>query len=155
MRSRLHLFAILLLCALFLTGCKTTLLVHNAAVKDIIPVLKDYAGSHGYRISYENDQTGTFGLDMGSVYVPYSSSTVQSTTIIKTANPHQPLTAYEETTWNTVGNSEHYVQAAASVNIIQQGADVELILDGNDAAGGSLNDFYDYLKGLGYTVENK
>ncbi len=155
MRSKLHIAVILLACVFLLTGCKTTLLVHNTDIAHMVPLLKDYAGSHDYKITYENDQTGTFGLDMGAAYVPYSSSTTQSTSYVQTSAPNQPMTAYEQTTWNTVGNSEHYVEAAASVNMVQQGSDVMLTLDGNDAAGSSLSDFYDYLKGLGFTVENK
>ena len=157
MRSKLKIAMVLLACVFLLTGCKTTLLVHQTTVQKLIPIVKDYAGSHGYRINYENDQTGAFGIDMGAVYVPYSSSTTKSSSYIQTQSPgnNQPLTAYEQTTWNTVGNSEHFEEAAASINMLQQGEDVLMTLDGNDAAGSSLNDFYDYLKSLGYQVESK
>jgi hypothetical protein len=156
MRSRLLLISILLAGTFLVAGCKTTLLVHDTTTKKLIPIVKDYAGTHGYRITYENDATGSFGLDMGAVYVPYSSSTVKSSTYTQyPTRENQPLTAYEQTTWNTVGNSEHYVQAAASVTMVQAGNDVMMTLDGNDVAGSSLNDIYDYLRSLGYQVDNK
>jgi hypothetical protein len=65
------------------------------------------------------------------------------------------MTAYEQTTWNTIASGGHYVQATASVIISQQGPDVLVVIDGNDAAGGSINDFYDYVQQHGYVVDRK
>ena len=157
MRAKINLF-ILLISLLFLAGCQSTFLVHDATVKQVTPILKDYVGTHGYRISYENDRTGSFGVDLGSVYVPYASQTMKSTSIVaqpSNTTTGQPMTAYEQTTWNTVGNSEHYVQAAASVRVIQQDSDVMIIIDTNDSGGASLDDLRDYIQRFGYTVDKK
>lgn len=157
MRSKAILL-ILLISLVFVSGCKTTFLVHDATVSQITPVFKDYVGSHGFRLSYQNEQTGSYGVDMGSVYVPYTSSTIKSSSVIAqpaSTSTGQPMTAYEETTWNTVKNSDRYVQAAASVRIMQQGKDVNILIDTNDAGGSSLNDIRDYLQALGYTVDVK
>ena len=154
--KQLMLFFLLLMCVLFLSGCKTTLLVHNATVKQTAQILKDYAGTHGYQITFANEQTGSYRLDMGSVFMPYVSQTVKNKSSIQYApSASQPMTAYEQTTWNTVSDPAHYVQASAAVTILQQDNDVLVILDGNDAAGSSLNDFRDYVQALGYTVDVK
>jgi hypothetical protein len=159
MRSRVYLILILLPLLFIVAGCKATMLVHNASVKDIIPIFKDYAGVHGYVIRYSNDKTGSYNLDMGSVYKEGISSTVKSqSTIVQMppAGSSQPMTAYEQTTWNTVNNPAHYAQATAAVNIIQQNNDVLIIIQTNDVGGGpSLNDLSDYLKALGYQVDSK
>ena len=158
MAVRIRLIFVLLICAFFLSGCKTTLLVHNTTVKQITPIFKDYAGTHGYTVTFANEQTGSYHISMGNVYVPYASSTTKNKSTIQYTPPagsSQPLTAYEETSWNTVAMPGHYNEASAAVTIIQQGTDVMIILDGNDAAGSSLNDFQDYLNALGYAVDTK
>jgi hypothetical protein len=155
-RSKFYLALVLLPLVFFAAGCKTTLVVHNADVKTIIPIFKDYAGVHGYAIKYANDQTGAYNLDMGAVYVAGSSYTSQSTTFTQSNPvPGQPMTGYEQSTWNTVNNADHYVEAMAAVNIVQQGTDVMVSIDTNDAGGSSLNDMVDYLKTLGYSVDNR
>ncbi|MBU0686228.1 MAG: hypothetical protein KKB81_00045 [Candidatus Margulisbacteria bacterium] len=140
-----------------LVGCKSSYLVRNASVSNIISSFKDYAGVHGYQITYQNDATGSYRLNMGNVYVPEVSRTVKTTTVIATPakDSYQPMTAYEETTWLTVSNPGHYVVATAMVSITQQGDNVLIVLDGNDVAGVQLNDVYDYFEGLGYVIEKK
>jgi hypothetical protein len=141
-----------------LTGCKSTILVHNANIEKLAPVFKDYVGVHGYKITYQNDQTGSYRLDMGKVYVDNVSETVKTKTVIAhppSKNSNQPMTAYEETNWKTVSTPGHYVDATAMVSVTQQGPDVLVVLETNEVAGTALNDFIDYLKGLGYSVENK
>jgi hypothetical protein len=153
---------ILLLCLaaslFFLSGCKATLLVHDAAVEGIVPILKDYAGTHGYQISYANEQTGSFRLDLGSVYISEVSNTTKSKYTI-TSPPskdgNQPTTSYEDTTWHTVSTPGHYVKMTAIVSIVQQGKDVVISIDSNDLAGSALGDFRDYLVGFGYKVDNR
>ena len=143
---------------MLLSGCQTTLLVHNAFVKQIIPAFKDYAGMHGYAITFQNDQTGSYHLSMGTVFMPYTSSTQKSQSTIQlnpAAGSNQPMTAYEQTSWNTVANPSHYVEATAAVSIIQQGSDVQILVNTNDAGGSSLNDVKDYLQSLGYSIDNK
>jgi hypothetical protein len=143
-------------CAMLLSGCQTNLLVHNATVDKVIPAFKDYVGIHGYLITYANDKTGSYHVDMGVVYVPSTSSTTKSTTVVSTPpSQDQPMTAYEDTTWRTVSSADHYVDATAAVSIIQQGSDVRISIDTNNAGGASLNDIQDYLTSLGYTVETK
>lgn len=158
-RSKTYLILILLPFLLFVGGCKATMQVHNASVKDIIPIFKDYAGVHGYTIRYSNDKTGSYNLDLGNVYVEGTSSTVKSKSTVQQTLPagsNQTMTEYEQTTWNTVNNPAHYAQATAAVNIIQQNNDVLIIIETNDVGGGpSLNDLSDYLKALGYQVDSK
>lgn len=158
MRSRIYVTFVLLAFALFLSGCRTTLVVHDATTQKIIPVFKDYAGSHGYAITYQNEQTGSYHVNMGTVFVPYTSSTEKSKSTIQYNPPSgssQPMTAYEETSWNTVANPSHYEDATAAVTIVQKDKDVMILIDTNNAGGTSLNDISDYLKSLGYEVDNK
>jgi hypothetical protein len=158
MRTNIKYILILLALALFVSGCKTTFVVRGATAKQIIPIFKDYVGFHGYTMRYQNDLTGSYNVDMGVVYVPYTSETEKTKTVItvpREENSHQPMTAYEQTTWNTVSNPAHYVEATAVVNIIQQGSDVLVNIDTNDAGGASLDDLRDYLQTLGYKVENQ
>ncbi|HTY13301.1 MAG TPA: hypothetical protein VMD02_03830 [Candidatus Omnitrophota bacterium] len=146
----------LLVPALLLSGCKSTLLVRNATVAQMIPILKDYAGTHGYNITYENDQTGSFRLDLGPVYVAGTTSTTRTKSVTVTPpSKDQPMTSYEDTTWNTVSTPGHYDEATAMVTLIQSDNDVVITVDGNDAAGSSMSDVHSYLASFGYTVEDK
>lgn len=158
MRSRIITFLFLLICVLLLSGCKTTLLVHGTSVKTITPVFKDYVGMHGYTITFANEKTGAYQVSMGSVFMPYTSSTQKNKstiTYVPPAGTSQPMTAYEETSWNSVANPAHYDEASAAVSITQAGKDVQIIIDTNNAGGSSFSDVSDYLKSLGYEVENK
>lgn len=151
--------AALFIILLFLAGCQSTLVVRNVTTDKIIPLFEDYAGVHGYEITYRNDQTGSYRLSLGNVYVPTVSETVKQTSgpdwPPRRGPDWQPLTNYEETTWKTVSVPGHYVEATAMISITQQASDVMIVVDGNDAAGSSLDDLGGYLKGKGYTVENK
>jgi hypothetical protein len=152
------LLATLLVSVLFLTGCKSSLLVRNAGVEEIIPILEDYAGTHGYTITYRNDSTGAFRLSLGNFYVPERSETSKTKEITQFPPPEKsnlPFTAYEETTWRTVSNPGHYVEATAMVSLTQQNKDVLVVIDTNNVAGSALGDISDYIKGFGYAVENK
>jgi hypothetical protein len=149
---------VLLAAVLFLPGCKTTLLVRDATVQEIIPIFKDYAGTHGYQITYENPQTGSFRLSLGNVFVSGRSETTKTKFV--TVNPpaegsNQPLTAYEDTTWRTVSTPGRYVEATAAVNMVQQDNDVIINIDTNDVAASSLDDLLDYIRGLGYEIDRK
>ncbi len=143
---------------MFAAGCKTTLLVHNATVAKMIPLFKDYVGIHGYGITYANDQTGSYNVDLGSVYMPENTIVTKNSMVTVTPPPKDsslPMTAYEETTWNSVSTPGHIVEATASVSMIQQGSDVAVFLDTNGVAGPSLNDLQSYLQNLGYSVDVK
>jgi hypothetical protein len=157
MKINIKYILVVLILALLVSGCKTTFIVRSATAKQIIPIFKDYVGFHGYAMRYQNDLTGSYNVDMGVVYVPYTSETQRTKTVLSvpSENSHQPMTAYEQTTWNTVSNPAHYVDATAVVNIIQQGTDVLINIDTNDAGGSSLDDLRDYLQTLGYKVENQ
>ncbi len=143
---------------LFLTGCKTTILVHNATVKDIAVILDDYVGTHGFQITYRNDALGSYRLSLGNIYVPETSQTVKNkevTAFPVQKNSRQPQTSYEETTWNTVTVPGHYVEATAAITLTQQDKDVVISIDTNDAGGSSLDDAADYIKGFGYAIDKK
>jgi hypothetical protein len=157
MFSKLKLF-ILATLVLFLTGCTSTLVVHNATANQIATILKDYAGIHGYVITYQNDLSGSYRLSLGNVYVPNTSQTTET----QQAAQHLPsehhqdlLTSYEQTTWETVSVPGHYLEASAMVRISQQGNDVIILLDSNDEVGSGLSDLRDYIQGFNYTVDSK
>ncbi|OGC21578.1 hypothetical protein A2291_01485 [candidate division WOR-1 bacterium RIFOXYB2_FULL_42_35] len=150
--------AFLLVAVLFLSGCKSSLLVRDTTIKNIIPIFEDYVGTHNYKITYRNDTIGSYRLSLGNVYEPEVSETTKVKEITKQPPPKNsnlPYTAYEETTWKTVSVPGHYVEATARVNITQQGNNVLLVIDTNDAGGSSLDDIYDYIRGFGYVVDKK
>jgi hypothetical protein len=152
------LLLLLIVASFLLTGCVSTLLVRDASVEDIIPVFKDYAGTRGYTISYENAATGQYRLNLGSVYVPEVSETTKSKMVVVQPPPKDsnlPTTSYEDTTWRTVSNPGHYVDATAVVSITQQEQDVQIVIDSNGEAGTALNDVRDYIQGAGYKVDAK
>ena len=158
MRTNIKYILVLIFLALFISGCKTTFVVRGSTVEQVNPIFKDYVGFHGYVMRYQNDLTGSYNVDMGLVYVPYTSETEKTKTIVsvpRDSNSHQPMTAYEQTTWNTVSNPAHYVDATAVVSIIPQGNDVLVNIDTNDAGGSSMDDLRDYLQTLGYKVDNQ
>ena len=156
-KSRSAVLVMLVASLFFLAGCKSSFLILNTSTNKVVASFKDYVGIHGYTFTYQNDQTGSYRLNMGSVYVPEVRETTKTKTLVGTPikDRHQPLTGYEETTWKTVSTPGHYVDATAMVSIAQQGEDVLLVLEGNDVAGSKLDDVYDYLEGLGYNVEKK
>lgn len=154
--SRIRSLMVLFVAALFISGCQTTLTVHNAAKKDVTQMLKDYVGMHGYNLTYQNDATGSYHVDMGTVYVSGNASTTKSKTIVAqpaSSSTGQPLTAYEETSWNSVNNPARNVPASAAVSITQKDSDVVVFIDTNDAAGTSLNDIKDYIQSFGYKID--
>ena len=146
----------LLLCAFFLAGCQTTLTVRNASVKDIIPAFKDYVGMHGFALTFQNDKTGSYHVDMGDVYMSGITSATKSKSTVQynpPAGSGQAMTAYEQTSWNSVNDPARYARATAAVSIAQKDSDVVIFIDTNDAGGTSLNDIKDYIKSLGYNVD--
>jgi len=98
------LIALLMAAAFILSGCVSTLVVRQATVAKIIPVFKDYVGTRGYQLTYENAATGQYRVNMGSVYVQGVSETTKSKTVIvqpPAEDSNLPLTSYEDTTWRT------------------------------------------------------
>jgi len=157
-RPGLLLMALLIAAAFILTGCVSTLVVRDASVEEVISVFKDYAGTRGYQITYANDETGQYRLNLGSVYVQGVNETTKSKTVIvqpPAEGSNAPLTSYEDTTWRTVSTPGHYVDATATVSITQQDKDVQIVMDSNNVAGTALNDVREYIQGAGYAVESK
>lgn len=158
-KLRLSLLLVLLIAAsLLLSSCVSTLLVRNTTVADVTPVFKDYVGTHGYQITYENAQTGQYRINLGSAYVPQVSETTRNESSVVIPPPkgsNLPMTSYEDTTWRTVSTPGHYVDATAVVSLTQQGPDVQVVIDANDVAGNSLNDARDYFQGAGFKVDSK
>jgi hypothetical protein len=155
-KTRALLTVILLLSAVILSGCQTTITVHNASKKDIAPIFKDYVGMHGYVLRYQNDTTGTYNVDMGQVYVQGTSTATKNKSIVmqpSDSSTGQPLTAYEQSTWTTVNNPAHYEDAFAAVSISQRDSDVIVFIDTNGAGGSSLDDIRNYFKSYGYQVD--
>lgn len=156
MRSRATTVLLLLLSVILLSGCQTTLTVRDATVKNITSAFKDYVGMHGYSLTYQNDATGSYHVDMGSVFITGNSSATKSkatSSYTATAGSGQAMTAYEQTSWNAVNDPARYAQASAAVSITQKGGDVQVFIDTNDAGGTTLNDIKDYIQGLGYKVD--
>ncbi|HVN67876.1 MAG TPA: hypothetical protein VMT55_05840, partial [Candidatus Sulfotelmatobacter sp.] len=86
------------------------------------------------------------------------SETTKNQTVVVQPPPKDsnlPTTSYEDTTWRTVSNPGHYVDATAVVSLTQQDKDVQIVIDSNSEAGTSLNDVRDYIQGAGYTVDSK
>jgi len=144
--------------ALLISGCKTTLVIHNATVENITPIFHDYIGTHGYQLTYENPETGSYRVSLGEVYRPERSETTKSSTIVvqpPAKDTNMPLTSYEDTSWRTVSTPGHYVEATAIVLIFQQDNNVIINVDSNDVGGASIDDLKGYIEGLGYAVNSR
>ncbi|MFH1541726.1 MAG: hypothetical protein ABIE84_01380 [bacterium] len=155
---RLWLLLVALLLPLLLTGCKTTFAIQNTTVSEVIIVLEDYVGTHGYKITYRDDELGSFRISMGNFFIPETSETTkvkEITTQLPQEDSNQPLTSYEETTWKTVRKPSRYVEASARISLTQQDENVLFVVETNDAAGSSLDDLTDYFKEIGYVVQKK
>lgn len=157
MRNKLMPIVLFISFALLLSGCQTTYLVHDSSAKQIAAIIKDYGGAHGYSFTYENETTWTYGLDLGSVYIPYTSTTVKSSSYTQVqASTGQPVNyGYEDTSWNTITSGPRNVEALATIRLIQQDKDVLILIDTNDAGGYTLNDIRGYVQAYGFTVDEK
>lgn len=156
MRTKISILLSLLVSAVLLCGCQTTLTVHDATSQNVISAFRDYVGMHGYSLTYQNDKTGSYNVNMGSVFITGTSSATKSkstSSYTAPAGSGQAMTAYEQTSWNTVNDPARYAQASAAVSITQKGSDVAVFIDTNDAGGTSLNDIKDYIQSLGYKVD--
>lgn len=156
-RPSLLILALLAAC-LLLAGCKSTLLARNTTVKDVVPIFKDYLGTHGYTLTYENEATGSYRVSLGTVYVPERSETTKTKMVTlpaPAADPNLPVTAYEDTTWRTVSVPGHYVEATAIISITQLDDDVIITIDTNSAGGSSMDDIKEYFQWNGITIDVK
>ncbi|MDR2431329.1 MAG: hypothetical protein LBD99_03640 [Candidatus Margulisbacteria bacterium] len=141
-----------------LTGCNNRLVVKNAEAKEVIAHFKEFAALYGYRITYANDQTGAYRVELGQVYVPYQSETTRQRATIATSNLYStpPLTSYEESTWRTIEARDRYVLVAVMVRIVQRGTDVLLQVDNTESTGPTTSQgtlLRKYFRELGYTAE--
>lgn len=156
MRAKGMIVCLLLMASILIAGCQTTMTVRDSLAKDIVSIFKDYVGMHGYSLTYQNDRTGSYNVNMGSVFISGVSSTSKSkstTSYTAPAGSGQAMTAYEQTSWNTVNDPAHFAQAGAAVSITQKGEDVVIYIDTNSAGGTSFNDIKDYIQSLGYKVD--
>lgn len=141
---------------LLLTGCETTLKVNNIGIDQMTPLFKDYAGLNGYQITYENNQTRSYRLSLGTFFVPHVSQSVETShgaaQIDKEVPNQTNVISYGQTIVQTINQPAHYVEAVATVRMMPQGQDVLIYIETGGAAV-SLDDFQKYIKQTGYTVE--
>lgn len=141
---------------LFLTGCKSTIMVYGTSTDEVIPVFKDYVNIHGYNIAYANDQNGSYRIFLGSYYVPQVIKT--ELTKVKTKedpakNLDQTIASYEHTTVETTNEPGHQVYSNAMVRIVQQEDDVRIIIETPDMINYSHDNLTDYLKDYGFIAQ--
>jgi hypothetical protein len=149
------LFSVILL-LFFLTGCNNELVVHNAKRAQITPIFKEYVGIHGYRVSYENDTTGAYRVDMGTVTLPEKRTISKVAIGVPTSNFTYPLTSYEEESWEQTTQYSKDVALAVMVRIFEQGDDVILKFSSEQPfyqTGEQGTKFADYVRESGYQVD--
>lgn len=150
----LALFGVLFL----LTGCNNRLVIKNAETQQIIPQFKEFVALYGYKMAYANDQTGSYRVELGQVYVPYQSETTRQRATIATENLYNnpPLTSYEESTWRTIESRDRYVLVAVMTRITQRNNDVVIQIENTEAAGPMTSQgtiLRKYFRDLGYQAE--
>lgn len=145
-----------LLLLFLLTGCNNELVVKNAKRTDIIPIFKEYVGINGFHLSYENDTTGAYRVDMGIVELPEKRIITKVAIEVPTSNFSYPLTSYEEESWEQTTQYAKDVELAVMVRIFEKDEDVVLKFSTEQsmhktAAQGQK--FAEYLRESGYLVE--
>jgi uncharacterized protein YcfL len=155
MRAKLAILVVIML--VLLTGCKSTLQVYNVKSDQVVSILKDYVGIHGYQISYQNSETGSFRVELGSVFISSTSQTVETRQAVrdnpKKTDTDEPLTSYEQTTLQTVNTPGHYVQLALLIRVVQSDDNVMITIEDNGYSnyiGNIASDFSNYLQSFGY-----
>ena len=129
--------------------------IRNAAKADISTILKDYVGLSGYRVTYENEETGAYRIVVGRAIDPGSelSKTYSQYNTLSSGQDGR-TTIGESSTVKTATPAQKQI-ASIAVQMTQSGSDVFLNiqstgdLDASDQAGG----FIVFLKGKGYTVQ--
>ena len=141
---------------LLLTGCETTLKVNNIGIDQMTPLFKDYAGINDYQITYENKETKSYRLSLGTYFVPHISQSVETSRgaaqIDKDVPNQTNVTSYGQTIVQTINQPAHYVEAVATVRMMPQGKDVLIYIE-TDGAAVSMDNFQKFLKQTGYQVE--
>jgi len=134
---------ILLAGILLITGCNNQIAVRSAQKSQVIPILKEYASLHGYRITYANDQTGAYRIELGPVQLPGELKTVSTRSQYATQNINQgqyyPLTSYEEKTWETYAAQAQEIMLAVIVRVRQNNNDVIITVDPDAKSESLLN----------------
>ena len=149
---------ILLGALLFLTGCNGRLVIKNADIREVIPQFREFVALYGYQLTYANDATGAYRVEMGQVYLPAQTETVYQRATIATENLYTtpPLQSYSESTLRTVSARDRYVLVAVMVRITQQGNNVVLQMDSTESVGPSssqVNLLRKYFRDLGYQAD--
>jgi hypothetical protein len=156
--KKLSLAIILTLVLFLLTGCANRLVIKNADIKEVIPQFKEFVALHGYNLTYANDQTGAYRVELGQVYIPYQSETTRQSASFATENIHTypQANTYEESTWRTVQARDRYVLVAVMVRITASGSDVVLQMDSTESVGPSVsqvNLLRKFFRELGYQAD--
>jgi hypothetical protein len=150
---------LLFIFVLFLTGCQTKLLVKEADIKSLSPLLVDYALLNGYTFLHKNDTKGTYRIHLGQTYIPERINVYQeSTTTFTTNNYEQALTKYEETALMSIKIKDKYVDLIVMVRLIQSQDDIEIIIEPDDTyyhhpTSTQANKLKRYLEYSGYSVK--
>lgn len=142
----------------FLAGCNNRLLIQDATSKEIIPVFIEYASLHGYKITYRNDATGSYRVELGEVYIPQNIESIKTKVTVATQNivSTVPLTSYEEQNWKTINSDSRYVTVAVMVRIKQKDNNVIIMVDTDDNIGPTYaqgNNLKRYFEDAGYKVD--
>ena len=151
-------FILLLGVLLILTGCNGRLVIKNADVKEVIPQFKEFVALYGYSLTYANDNTGAYRVEMGQVYLPAQTETVYQRATIATENLYTtpPLQSYSESSWRTVSARDRYVLVAVMTRVMQQGSDVVIQMDSTENVGptaSQVNLLRKFFRDLGYQAE--
>ena len=150
---------ILLVSIMLLSGCSSSMLVHNANLNQIETLFKDYVGLNGYQLTYQNDQTKSYRLLLGTVYVPHSTQTKQTfqgnRQLDSEVKNLTNLVSYEQTVVETVNRPAHIVEATAKVRMAQQDNNVLIYLETDGPLGTSVDDLKDFIQQNGLQVESR
>jgi hypothetical protein len=150
---------ILLVSVMLLSGCSSTLFVYNADLGKVESLFKDYVGLNGYQLTYQNDQTKSYRLLLGTVYIPHSTQTKQTfqgnRQLDHEVKNLTNLVAYEQTVVETVNRPAHIVEATAKVRMVQQNDTVVIHLETDGPLGTSVDDLKDFIQQNGLQVESR
>jgi hypothetical protein len=155
--KKLYLLLIMSLLLVF-TGCQTSMLIENADIKTLTPLLTDYAHLNGYRFLYRDDTKGSYRIHLGQMYIPAQITAYQeSITLIDTKNVQYDLTKYEETAFKAIKQKDQYVDLVIMLRVFPQNNDIKIVLesDGRDyyhPTASQANKLKRYLENSGYTV---
>lgn len=152
----------LILSVLLMTACNNKMIVYNSNSDKVIAILKEYAGLHGYNITYANERTGSYRIELGTIQLPTEVKTTTTKSQYSTANinqvQHYPLTAYEEKTWQSYYTQTEKIMLAIIVRIQQQDRNVVISINPdanseNFLQTNHLKRLKEMFKNYGYQVD--